>query len=483
MNIRMSVFLCGLILILFGFAMFVPFLVGFFADKREIMPFLYSAAITVFIGATFGLAFYSGTRKMKARDMFLFTTMAWFAVSAFAALPFYFSELNISYTDAFFETISGLTTTGSTVLTGLDNMPRSILFWRSLLQWIGGAGIIVLAIAILPILQVGGMQLFSTESSDNSDKALPKAKEIVTVTVIIYVILSVLCAITYFIAGMNAYDAITHAMTTLSSGGYSNYDASLGHFKSPTVQWSTVIFMTVSATPLFFYYHVFKMNLNAIRKDTQTSTFLLTFLIVIAVMSIWLWVQSGMPDNFEPFARKAAVNIISVVSTTGYASEDYTLWGNFAVAAFLFLTLCGGCTGSTAGGVKMFRFGILYLTIKKYVLQMISPHTIYVPKYNDKIVTDDVINGVLVFLSVFIVSIVFFTLAACLTGLDLATSLSGCFTSIANVGPGIGNIIGPSGNFQPLPDTAKWLFAVAMLFGRLEFLTVIALFSSTAWKE
>ncbi|OPZ77830.1 MAG: Trk system potassium uptake protein TrkH [Alphaproteobacteria bacterium ADurb.Bin438] len=483
MNVRTTLFLCGLVLMLFGLSMFAPLIVNFMYDKRETLAFVYSSFVTIFSGALLTFAFYSDEKKLKPKDMFLFTTLSWILVCSYAALPFYFSTLNISYTNAFFETMSGLTTTGSTVLSGLDYMPRGILFWRSLLQWIGGIGIIVLAIAILPVLQIGGMQLFSTESSDNSDKALPKAKEVVIATVFIYTILTTLCAIFYYVAGMGFYDALTHAMTTLPSGGYSNYDASLGHFKSPFIQWVAVIFMTISATPLIFYYHVYKLDYTTIKKDTQIPTFLIALLTVIGTLSFWLWAKNGFVDNFEPFVRRVAVNVASVVSTTGYASEDYNLWGHFSIAIFLFLLPCGGCTGSTAGGIKMFRFGILYITIKKHIKQMISPHMVYIPKYNDKVVTDDVIYGVLVFIAIFILSTGFFTIALCLSGVDVLTALSGWFTCFANTGPGAGDIIGPAGNFASLPSASKWILSTAMLFGRLEFLTIMALFLPNAWKE
>jgi trk system potassium uptake protein TrkH len=412
--------------------------------------------------------------------MFLLTSLSWIAISAFSALPLMFSQLQLSYTDAFFESISGITTTGSTVLVGLDTMPRDILLWRALLQWLGGIGIIVMAIAILPFIRVGGMRLFQTESSDRSEKPFARAASTAKAIGTVYLALSMICAFAYWLAGMSLFDAITHAMTTLSTGGYSTYDSSLAHFPQPVIHWIAIVFMILGGLPFVQYVRLLKGDHRSLWYDRQVRTFLLFLTIVTLVVALDLYGSSTMRPEYA--LRVAALNITSVVTTTGYASADYTTWGHFAVVSFFFLTFVGACSGSTSGGIKIFRFQVAYLLLRNQLYKLIHPYVVMPLRYNDRAVTNEIVYSLVGFSFFFAVSVALLTLALALVGLDLVTSLSGAATALANVGPGLGDIIGPAGNFATLPDSAKWLLCFGMLLGRLEIMTVLVLFVPAFWR-
>ena len=482
MRFEPVLYICGIILTTAGFAMLAPATVDMhMGNVYDAKVFFLSSGITVFFGAMLILSNHDKWKRITVRETFLMTSLNWILVSAFSALPFCFSELQLSYTDAFFETMSGLTTTGSTILSGLDSLPYGLLLWRASLQWLGGIGIIVMAIAILPFLHIGGMQLFTTESSDNAGKTFPRVAQVVTATIIVYLVLSVLCAASLKIAGMSCFEAITHAMTTVSTGGYSTSDCSIGHFNSAAIEWVIIFFMTTGGMPIIFFLYIANRQWENVRNDSQVFRYLYWLAIIIAGMSVWLWLSTGIP--YEDALRKIAFHVISLVTTTGFATDNYIQWGHVFVVAFFILTAVGGCTGSTAGGIKIFRFRILYLTAIRHFKTMLTPHGVFINLYNGKPVKEDVMIGVLVFITAFFFSVAFLTLILGCYGVDFVTSLSGALTAIANVGPGLGNIIGPAGNFSTLPDGAKWALSVGMLLGRLEFLTVFVLFIPAAWKN
>ncbi len=435
-----------------------------------------SFLITGLVGGLILIA--NGRPKMTFRPQlgFLLTASVWMIAALAGALPLYLWAL--SPVDAFFEAMSGITTTGSTVMTGLNETPRGILLWRAMLQSIGGIGFIVTGVALLPILKVGGMQLFRTESSEKGDKEFGNAARFALATLTMYGLLMGLCAILYDIGGMKPFDALTHAMTTLSTGGYSNYDASFGHFDSAFLQYTATVFMLMGGLPFVWYIRVI---LKRSFRSGQVGM-LLTFVLSTSILlTIWLTMTSGKP--IEQAFRESVFNVASVVTTTGFATTDYTAWGSFAVATFVVLTVVGGCTGSTSGGAKMMRWIVFFRTTQAELAHVRTPHVVAFARYEGRKIEDDVISGVITFFLLYFGTMAVLAISLSLLGLDLQTAVSGALTAVANVGPGVGPIIGPAGNFQSLSDPAKTLLAIGMYLGRLELLTVFVLLTPLYWRE
>jgi len=377
--------------------------------------------------------------------------------------------------------MSGLTTTGSTVLTGLDGLPPGILLWRSVLQWVGGIGIIVMAIVLLPFLRIGGMQLFRTESSEQADKIVPRAFSMVAGIGVIYVALTLACAVLYAFAEMSVFDAVNHAMTTVSTGGYSTHDASFGYFTRPVTQWIGTAFMLAGALPFIAYLRFVRGHHRALLDDPQVRATVVFFAVVVGGMAAWLVLVPGMA--IEPALRLAAFNIVSVVTTTGYATTDYTLWGPGAVALFFVLMFLGGCAGSTSGAIKVYRHLIIWQLIRAKLHRLTAQHQVVRMRYAGRKIPEDVPSAVLAFVAALLGITALFTIALGFLGLDLVTALSASVTAITNVGPGLGPVIGPAGNFATLPDAAKWLLCLAMLLGRLEIFTVLLILTPGFWRR
>jgi len=478
MDIRPILFIEGAFIALIGLLMLVPCGVDFIYADGGCEAFLIGAAIAEFLGGMMMCSSLEGEVSLDLRQGMLLTSTSWIVISAVSAIPIAVC-LHLQYADAFFEAMSGLTTTGSTVLTNLDTMDHGVLIWRSMLQWVGGIGIIVMAVALLPFLRVGGMQLFKTESSDRSDKIFPRVSQIAKAITLIYVGLTTSCALLYGLAGMTPFEAVNHAMTTLSTGGFSTSDSSMGHFQNPSVIWISTTFMALGGIPFVLYVRTFHGHWGDLFRSSQVRTFL-TFLATATVMiAVWLTLRDDY-DIFTAF-RLAAFNVVSVVTTTGYASADYSLWGTFPVIVFFFLMFIGGCTGSTAGGIKIFRFEVMGRFIQQQLRLILHPHRTCINNYNKRELNDDVMRSTTLFVFQFLTITVLLMLALSFTGLDLITSLTGAVTALANVGPGLGEVIGPSGNFATLPESAKWLLSFGMLVGRLEILTVAVLFSRHYW--
>lgn len=481
-NFRLIFAINGILLVFIGLAMLVPAAVDLAVGNRDWQVFLVSATVAIFVGGGLFLSNRSSGMELGRRQAFLLTTAVWIVLPAAAAMPFSFSELNISYTDAFFEAMSGLTTTGSTVMTGLDVAPPGILMWRALLQWTGGIGIIVTAIAIMPLLRIGGMQLFRMETSEvTSEKALPRVADIVKAISYIYLILTLVCTLSLWMSGLTLFDAVTHAMTTISTGGFSTSDQSAGNFESPLVESIMVVFMILGALPFLMYLHIVKGNPGSFLMDSQVRWFLSTILIGIFAMVCWQLMRGDI--SFWIALRHATFNVTSIITGTGYATADYSSWGGFGTAAFFFFMFVGGCAGSTSCSIKIFRVQILIETARCQLMQMIRPSGIYKPRYNGRPLAEETIGSVTSFVFLFLVIFALLTIALGLTGLDFLTAISSAATSITNVGPGLGTTVGPSGTFQSLSDPAKWLMSLGMLLGRLELFTVLVLFSRRFWQR
>lgn len=480
MDLRIVGFTVGILLFILGGAMLVPADVDFLNGNPNAHIFLECGLLTMFVGTLLCIVNLNFRHEMTVRQSFLLTVACWTVISLFSALPLYLSDLQLSFTDAAFEAISGITTTGSTVLSGLDHMSHGILLWRAITQWIGGIGIIAFAIVLLPFLHIGGMQLFQAESSDRSDKIMGRAAHIVKAVVFVYIGLTVLCAVVFYELGMTGFDAITHALTTMPTGGYSTHDASFGFFNAE-LQWACAGFMFLGGLPFVLYARALVQRRFDFWADDQVRGTVWLLAGVIGALTTWLVLSKGI--GLSEGLRYVTFNVISVITTTGFATTDYTTWGSFAVGAFFFLTYLGACAGSTSGGVKMMRLRVTAAALNREMKNLIHPSGMFQATYQDKPVNDDIVRSVLTFLFIFVAGNVMLTAGLALCGLDFATTVSAAATATANVGPGIGDIIGPSGNFSTLPDAAKWQLSAGMLFGRLEFMTAIVLFLPNFWKD
>lgn len=471
----------GFVLVILSGLMLLPTLMVFADQGPNYRGFLVSFSVTSVTGLLLLLFFRRAMQTPNPRKMFLVTAMCWIGASAFSSLPLLLSNLGFSFTDAMFEAVSGITTTGSTVMQGLDGVPRDILLWRSLMQWVGGIGVIGMAVAILPFLRVGAMKLFQTESSDWSEKAV--ARETIQLRYILttYLIISLLCAAWYFVAGMNWFEAINHMMTTISTGGYSTSDQSLGHFQSPWIQWGAILFMVVGGLPFTLYIHLVVTRRSHHLLDSQVIAFLSIVMSAGVLMTAYLMSTNSL--SLGPAVTAAFFNTTSIITTTGYATEDFNGWGAGAIAMFFFLTVVGGCSGSTSGGIKIFRIQLLWLFLKDQVMKSTHPRAIVSMRYNQRPVDQDVVSSFISFLAMVTITYMIMTVALGLTGLDLVTSSSGALTAIMNVGPGLGEMIGPAANFQMLPDAAKWILCMGMLLGRLEYLTLFILLAPGFWRD
>ena len=480
MDLRPVGYVIGLLVAVLGIAMILPMLVDIAEGRGHWPVFAEAGLVTTLTGGMIALACANGPREgLTIQQTFLLTTGVWLTLPLFGAIPFMLGAPGSSFTDAFFEAMSGLTTTGATVLSGLDTMPKGILLWRGILQWLGGVGIIVVAMVFLPELKVGGMQIFKSEAFDTFGKILPRAGQIATQISVIYLWLTIACVLSYLFVGLSVFDATVHALTTVSTGGFANYDASFATFTG-LPEYVASAFMILAALPFVRYVQMVNGNTNALYRDAQVRGFLGTILALVLVLIVLLqWV---FPHHLEQSLREALFNVTSIISGTGYASVDYMQWGSFAVALFFFIGLIGGCAGSTACSIKIFRYQLLFASIRSQLQLIRSPHGIFTPRYDGRPIGPDVLSSVMSFFMFFIVTLGIVAVALSLTGLDFITSVSGAAAALANIGPGLGDIIGPAGNFSSLNDAAKWILSTAMLLGRLELLAVYVILTVTFWR-
>ena len=477
-NYKTVFFTLGILQIILGIFMLIPIFVQFFFKEID-SSFFGASIITIIFGTLFFLSNLDHDKKLNLQQAFLLTALSWLSIAIFGSLPLIFSEVNFSFTNAFFESMSGITTTGSTIIPNLEEMPKAILLWRAILQWLGGIGIIVMAITLMPIMNVGGMQLFKISNSDSSEKILPKSKEIALRLIYIYSGLTTLCAISYKILGMDTFDSITHSMTTIATGGFSNYNESIGFFNSFSIEISAMIFIILGSLPFIAYIKFLSGDRKIFFSDIQIRTFLKIILISILILSIYLLFDKSSELNL----RTVLFNVISILTGTGYVNAQFDNWGGFPLIIFIGLMFIGGCAGSTTCGIKIFRFQILYSFVLNQLKKIIYPKGVFVLKYNQSPVDDKFTASIISFIYMYLV--IFFTITALLslTGLDFITSISGAATSISNVGPGLGSTIGPNGNFSSLPDISKWILSFGMILGRLELFAILVLFLPSFWRN
>ena len=479
-NYKTVFFTLGVLQIILGISMIIPIVIQIIYGELD-SSFIGAGIITIIFGILFFLANLDHDKKLNLQQAFLLTSLSWLSIAIFGTLPFVFSSLQLSITDSLFESMSGITTTGSTIIINLNDSPKGILLWRALLQWLGGIGIIVMAITLMPIMNVGGMQLFKISSNDASEKILPKSKEIALSLILIYSGLTFICSIFYKIFGMNYFDSITHAMTTIATGGFSNYNESIGYFNSATIEITAIIFIILGSIPFIAYIKFLNGNKRIFISDSQIRTFIKIIIVSIIILFFYLAFQN---KNFSEInLRSISFNVVSILTGTGYVTQQFDNWGSFSLIFFLILMFIGGCAGSTACGIKIFRVQILYLFLVNQLKKIIYPRGIFVIKYDSNNVDDKFMSSIISFIYLYIIIFFFITALLSLSGLDFVTSISAAATSISNVGPGLGTIIGPNGNFSQLPDFSKWVLSFGMILGRLELFAILVLFLPSFWQK
>lgn len=488
-DFRPVLLIVGLMVAALGATMALPLIADLLAQdaaqRANWASFAMAGVLCLAVGGGAATANWGRIEILSPQQGFLLITLVWVGLGVFGGLPYMFGTLNLSFTDAVFESVSGFTTTGATVVSGLDDAPPGFLLWRALSHWFGGVGVIIMAISALPMLQVGGMQLFRLENSDTSDKILPRARQVASAVVVTYTTLTAMCFLSYWLLGMPAFDAVTNAMSTLATGGFSTKDASFGAFvtgpNGPALQIASAIFMLSAGIPFLRYVAIFRLGVRAAWNDAQLQFYLYTACMYIAIITLVL-ILTGRYAPFDAFIY-SAFNVSSVMTGTGFATTDYGQWGSFAVGFFFILTLIGGCTGSSAGGVKIFRIQIVLSAINTYIRRLAHPHGVFPPRYNGRPLTNDVFVSVLSFFFIYFATFTTGAVIFAALGLDPLSALSAAAGCVANVGPGLGPVVGPAANYGSLPDTAKWTASVLMLLGRLEFLSVFVLFTPAFWRR
>lgn len=480
LDVRPVLHIVGILLVTLGVFMLVPGLLDIAERAKDRGAFISSSVITIAVGVALILAFRGEITRINVRQTYLLTTLAWLSCAAFGALPFMFTTPHLRYVDAFFEAMSGLSTTGATVLVGLNHLDRGILLWRALLNWIGGIGIVVMAIIVLPMLRVGGMQAFRTESSERSEKLIPSVRGLASTTLFVYVALSIASMIGFLAAGMPLFDAISHAMAAIATGGFSTKDESLGYFDSFAIDWVAVFSMIAGALPLMWWVAVSRRRMGTRRPNSQVAVLLIILVCASAVMTAWVWGRGMLP--FFPALTHATTNVVSIITATGFVTTDYGQWGSFAAVGFFLFYFIGGCTGSTAGSIKIFRWEVLGRAVRTQLRLMLQPHRMAVIVYEGKILDHDVVESVISYFFMYVVTFAVLSAIVSLFGTDLVSSISGVAAALANAGPGLGDIIGPAGTYAPLSDGAKWTLSLGMLLGRLELFTVYMLLTRSFWR-
>ncbi len=484
---RTVLFVLGALLSALSAAMLIPALIDLNAEAGAAHAFFGSAVLGLFIGGVMTLMGRGADKDLDARAAIVVTGGSWALLAVAAAAPLKVGA-GLSWTDALFEATSGITTTGATVITELEAQSAGVLIWRAILQWIGGVGIIVTAMAVWPLLGVGGMQLFRLESSDTSEKALPRATQIAGAVGAIYLALTTLCFFAYVGAGLPAFDAVAHAMTTVATGGFSTRDASIGAFAGGGADLVALAFMVLAALPFVLFLRGVQGRPDLLFSDTQVRAFLVTAFLAAGALTLWLMTTGAgeragvLAGEDLPAWRLAGVNAVSILTGTGYATADYNAWGGGAAAIFFMLMFIGGCAGSTTCSVKIFRYQIAGAAMRAYIARSATPHAARPVRYRGKALSDAEVRSVMLFLFLFFATFAVSAAALSFIGLDPVTAVSGAATTLANVGPGLGPVIGPAGTFQDLPDAAKWVMTLTMLIGRLEIMTMMVLLTPVFWR-
>jgi len=479
-DLRPVGYVVGWLILALALSMLIPWAVDLLSGSPNPNLFLVSFVVTGLFGAFLIIACGNAEReRLSLQQTFILTTGVWAVLPIFGGVPLFLDPQGYGITNAYFEAMSGLTTTGATVLTDLETLSRGILLWRGMLQWFGGVGIIVVAMVFLPELRVGGMQIFRTEGFDTFGKILPRAAEIARSVFSIYLSLTVACVVAYSLAGLEFFDAVVHAMTTLATGGFSNYDNSFAALGAQA-EYVAVVFMLLASLPFVRYVQLLAFDGRPLIFDPQVRGFFITVLVLVILLVTWR--SLFVTTNFEMAFRKALFNGVSILTGTGFASENYMLWGSFPVALLFFAGLIGGCAGSTTCSIKVFRYQLLFAAVRAQVQRLHIPHGVFHPRYNGQRIGDDILSSVIAFFMMFLISLGVIAVLLGMTGLDVTTSISGAVAALCNIGPGLGPIIGPAGHYGTLNDAAKWILIFGMLLGRLELMAVFVLFTRKFWS-
>ena len=479
-NIKPIALVGGTVVCAVGFLLFIPLITELIYQTESWQSYAVPILLYLIVGGSLVITNRNVELKISIKEAFIITVLSWILLAILCAIPFIYTQLSLSVVDAIFESMSGITTTGSTILSNLDNLPKGILIWRALLQWLGGIGIVVIALVILPFLRIGGMQLFHLEGDDPYEKFLPKISSVVTKIVIVYCALTSLLIILYFTNGMTLFDAVAHSFSTISTGGFSTHDDSFAYFQSNSILNIAIVFMVIGSIPFLLLAQTTLTN-YALFKDHQVR--ILILILILAITLIYYFAKPYIEGSTLHQLSTISFNTISIISGTGYVSANYEEWGNYASVLFLLLMFIGGCAGSTTGGLKVFRFQILFKYIYLHLIKMLQPHMVLSAKFNGKKVPESTYDSVMTFFFIYIITFAFSALLLSFSGLDFLTCFSAAASAISNVGPGLGDIIGPDGNYSSLSDYAKIILLSTMFLGRLEMLTIFVLFLPSFWKN
>ena len=480
-KLKSSLFVIGNLLVFFSIYSFIPGVIDYYSRGTDWVVFFVISIICLFTGLNVSFVFKKKDHDVDILSAFLLTLISWVLLTLISSIPFYLGTTNLNFIDSFFESMSGLTTTGATVINDLDNTSKSILIWRAMLQWLGGIGIIVIAIALFPILKIGGMQLFQSEFSSKEEKVLPRTKTIAAGIGVVYILLTILCSFSLFLTGMTFFDSIAHGMTILATGGFSTKDMSIGFFDSLYTEIVVMIFMVVASIPFIYLFQAMKGKFSDLMNSSQVQFFLLLIFISSIIVSFWL--KRYYEVDFLQALRISAFATISISTGSGFSTYDFSIWGSFTTLLFLFLMLTGGCSGSSSCGLKIFRIQILIKSSFTLIKKIIQPRGVFLPSYNSREISEEVLNSVTGYFFLYIFIFGFLSLLIAFDGQDILTALSGAAATLANVGPGLNETIGPSGNYAGISDVTKLFMCLGMLVGRLELFPILILLSPQLWKR
>ena len=481
LNLKPIALVGGTVVCAVGFLLLIPLIIELIYQTEFWQSYVVPILLYIIVGGSLVITNRNVEFKISIKEAFIITVLSWILLALLCAVPFVYTQTNLTITDALFESMSGITTTGSTVLSNLDDLPKGILLWRALLQWLGGIGIVVIALVILPFLRIGGMQLFHLEGDDPYDKFLPRISSVVSKIIIVYVILTILLITLYYVNGMTLFDAIAHSFTTISTGGFSTHNVSFAYFQNYKILSVAIIFMIIGSIPFLILAQTTLTNISSIIRDHQIRVFIFTLILAISI--VFYFAQNYIDGNSLEQLITVSFNTISIISGTGFISSNFETWGNYASVLFLMLMFIGGCAGSTTGGLKIFRFQILFKYIYLHLKKMLQPHVVLTGQFNGKKVHESTYESVMTFFFVYIMTFALSALLLSFSGLDFMTCISASASSISNVGPGLGSIIGPEGNYSALTDYSKIILILTMFLGRLEMLTIFVLLLPSFWKS
>ena len=480
-NLKPIALVSGTVICAVGFLLFIPLVFELIYKTESWQSYAVPILLYLIVGGSLVITNRNVELKISTKEAFIITVSSWLLLSVLCSVPFVYTQTDLNIVDALFESMSGITTTGATIISNIDTLPKGILIWRALLQWLGGIGIVVIALFILPFLRIGGMQLFHLEGDDPYDKFLPKISSVISKIFLIYLILTSTLICLYFLNGMTLFDSIAHSFTTISTGGFSTHTNSFAYFNSNSILLISTTFMILGSFPFLVLAKTSLKNPLATYHDQQVRIFVL--ILIISIILIFLFAKDYLEGSYISKLISISFNTISIISGTGFVSENYENWGNYASVLFLILMFIGGCAGSTTGGLKVFRFLILFKFIAVHLKKMLQPHAVIVSHFNNKKIEDATFDSVTSFFFIYILTFALSALLLSFSGLDFLTCFSAAASAVSNVGPGLGDIIGPDGNYSMLSNYSKIILIFTMFLGRLEMLTILVLFIPSFWKN